>query len=207
MDFTNPLGVVTPTLDGEVLRVLVLADADFSVGQIAGLLPNRSKRGVAKVLDRLVGQGIVEQTHAGSPHLYRLNRDHLAADAILALATQKSRLIERLRSSLLVWPVPPVYAALFGSGARSDHAVSSDIDLFLVRPDQADEDDWQEQVSTFTAATTRWTGNDTRAISYTAAEVKRLAQREPLFANVVREGIHLAGDHGWLTGMLRRKAS
>lgn len=207
MDLSHPLGVITPTLDGDVLRVLAIADAQFSAAQIAGLLSDRSKRGIAKVLDRLVTQGIVEQTHVGRPHLYRLNREHLAAEAIVALATQKSQLIERLQVALGAWPIAPVYAALFGSSARGDHTTASDIDIFIVRPDREEEDAWDEQVALLSATASRWTGNDTRVISFSASQVQRTAHDEPLFANVAREGIYLAGDRDWLTRTLRKKAS
>lgn len=207
MDLSRPMQVVTPTLDGDVLRVLVLADADFSASQVAGMLPDRSQRGIAKVLDRLVAQGIVVQTHVGRPHLYRLNREHLAAEAILSLATQKARLIERLQRALADWTAPPLYAALFGSAARGDHTASSDIDVLIVRPDVADEDAWDSQVAELSATASRWTGNDTRILSFAAAEAQRIARQERVFADVARDGIWLAGDREWLSRTLRKRAS
>ena len=207
MDLSRPMQVVTPTLDGDVLRVLVLADADFSASQVAGMLPDRSQRGIAKVLDRLVAQGIVVQTHVGRPHLYRLNREHLAAEATLSLATQKARLIERLQRALADWTAPPLYAALFGSAVRGDHTALSDIDVLIVRPDVADEDAWDSQVAELSATASRWTGNDTRILSFAAAEAQRIARQERLFADVARDGIWLAGDRDWLTRTLRQRAS
>ena len=79
MELSRPLATVTPTLDGDVLRVLARADADFTGGDIHRLLDGPSIRGIAKTLNRLTEQGIVNRRLAGRAFLYRLNRDHLAA--------------------------------------------------------------------------------------------------------------------------------
>jgi len=204
VELTHPLAVITPTLDGDVLSILALADADFTASRLHGLLPTRGKRGIDKVLARLVEQGVVMQTHVGRPNLYRLNREHLAADAVVALARQKDTLLERLRHELASWKVPAVYAALFGSGARGDHGSTSDIDLLFIRPDEVDHDDWDAQVEALSARVTAWTGNDARAISYATREVAERGAHEPLLAEIVKEGISLAGDPNWLRRALKR---
>ena len=103
MDLRQPMRVVTPTLDGDVLAILARADKAFSNGEIASAIPDASKEGVRKALRRLVEQGIVERTRAGNALMYRLNRDHLAAPAIEALANIRLRLIERLRETIAEW--------------------------------------------------------------------------------------------------------
>ena len=205
MELSRPLAVVTPTLDGDVLRVLALADAEFTAREVHDLLPARTKRGIDKVLERLVLQGIVTHTHVGRPNLYRLNRDHLAAPAIEILARQKQGLVERMRQSLALWSPPPVYAALFGSAARHDHSVNSDIDIFLVAPDGVDEDNWTQHVMDFTDRVQRWTGNDARAISFAENDVTGKAAHNPLFTDVARDAIVVHGDVNWLRNVLRER--
>ena len=207
MELTHPLAVVTPTLDGDVLRVLALAEADFTASRLQSMLSAPSKRGIDKVLTRLVGQGIVLQVHVGRPSLYRLNRDHLAAEAISALAKQKETLIARLQQVLSSWAIPPVFAALFGSGARDDHTGTSDIDLLIVHPDHVDETIWDMQVESLSARVTAWTGNDTRAICYSSHEVISLGAQESLFAEVLKDGIPLAGELHWLRNAVKRTAA
>lgn len=206
MDLSRPLAVVTPTLDGDVLNVLAHADATFTASRVHALLPTRTKRGIDKVLARLVAQGIVEQAHAGRPSLYRLNRDHLACAAIIGLAHQKEALVANLRSVVAGWTAAPVFAALFGSAARGAHTTASDIDLLLVHADDVDEQLWREQVDRLSAMVTRWTGNDLRAVSFSESEVAASAPDDPLFQDVVRDGVAFAGEPDWLARSQRRGA-
>ena len=118
--------------------------------------------GVRKVLLRLTEQGIVAAEPAGRAYLYRLNRDHLAAGPIEALARLREALVERLRAELASWAAPATYGALFGSAVRADMRLDSDLDLLLVRPDHAHSPVWSDQVTALSLAATRWTGNDTR---------------------------------------------
>ena len=113
MDARHPLAVVTPTLDGDVLHHLALTGAALTPGQLARLLPKASIEGTRKVLNRLAKQGIVLSTRVGdAATTYELNRDHLAADAVIALAQQARTLRERIETFIADWKVLPVYAAL-----------------------------------------------------------------------------------------------
>ncbi len=76
MDAQHPLAVVTPTLDGDVLGVLALADEAFTTGQLHRTLARFSEDGIRKALARLRKQGIVVSEPAGKAYLYRFNRDH-----------------------------------------------------------------------------------------------------------------------------------
>ncbi len=197
MDLSRPLEVVTPTADGEVLRVLALADHAFTPGEVKHLLGGYSVSGVRKVLLRLSTQGIVRQERAGTGYVYRLNRDHLGASAVIALATLKEQLLERLRDEFAGWEPQPSYAAMFGSAARGDMRTDSDIDLFVVRPDRvtAESQHWREQLVQLTERVTAWTGNDTRVLEMTETEAKAgAAAGEPVLRDIARDGLRLCGD-------------
>jgi Nucleotidyltransferase domain len=203
---SKPLSVVTPTVDGDVLRALALADASFTTGELHRLIGSHSVDGVRKVLLRLTEQGIVSAQPAGRAYLYRLNRDHLAAGPIEALARLREALVERLRAALGSWPAPPVYGALFGSAVRADMRLDSDLDLLIVRPDHTDNQEWSDQVAALSLATARWTGNDTRVLEYAEAEVRSRGQRDEVLAAIRDEGITVAGDCTWLQQVLRPRA-
>ena len=202
MDLAHPLAVITPTVDGDVLRVLAGATAEFTPGQVHRLLSEHSASGIAKVLARLTDQGIVHRRRAGSAYLYQLNRDHLAAPHIIALAQQRHMLLTRLAETVTGWASPPVYGALFGSGARDDHSTTSDLDLFLVRPDDVDEDLWDEQTGALAQQATQWTGNDARILEFSESEVRVLANSEPVLTNIAEEGSTFAGETSWLRNIL-----
>jgi hypothetical protein len=82
----------------------------------------------------------------------------------------------------------------------------SDLDLFLVRADDAPRAEWDEQVGALVADVTRWTGNDTRPVEYSAADLPG-ARAEPVLREVLADALTVAGSHAWLNRQLRTKAS
>lgn len=210
VDLEHPLAVITPTVDGDVLAVLARAEAAFTGREVHRLVGQYSEAGVRKVLTRLVEQGIVLIERAGPSYLYRLNRDHLAAPHIIALAGLRAELLGRLRARLASWDPPAVYAALFGSAARGDMRPDSDIDLLIVRPDtlEPDDDRWASQVHQLIGDVTRWTGNDTRPLEYGDTETRRVFRRGESVLEAVRvEGVHLAGASDYLRPARRQPRS
>lgn len=201
MELQRPFRVVTSTVDGDVLAALAGADAEFTPPQVHRLIGDWSVTGVRKSLDRLAAQGIVAHRVVGRAGLYRLNRQHLAAPAIQAIAGQRDELLGRLRNRLATWRPRPDYAALFGSAARGGMSVESDIDLFVVRPDEIDPDDpaWRDQLDALERDVTAWTGNDARVLEYTTSECVRGAREgDAVLVDIAREGIHLLGAESLL---------
>lgn len=202
MELSRPFTTITPTLDGDVLAVLAQADATFTTGQLHRVLTPYSEEGIRKVLVRLARQGVLHSRRVGNAYTYRLNRDHLAAGPIMALAHLRSTLFDQLESRLKSWKFPPVYAALFGSAARGSMKPESDLDLLLVLADDTPRAVWDEQVGALAAEVTRWTGNDTRPIEYPVSELSG-ALDEPVLSLVLAEGLTVAGSRAWLAGQLR----
>ena len=204
MELGRPLSTVTPTLDGDVLAVLATNDAVFTTGQLHRVLTHHSEEGIRKVLRRLTKQGIVRADKVGQAFAYRLNRDHLAAEHVIGLARLLETFLARLESHLGSWDTPPVYAAVFGSAAKGTMTTDSDLDLMLVRPDNSDGEGWQAQVDLLVADVTRWTGNDTRPLEFTAGEIAARGREERVLLDVLEEGLTVAGTHAWLAKQLRR---
>lgn len=115
-----------------MLAVLATAGRPLTVGQVAAEAARGSEIGVRRSLARLVEQGTVRATLMGRNHVHELNRDHVAAQVAVLLAGLRLELWERFRAELRSWKVPPLYAAVFGSAARGDGDVDSDIDLIVV---------------------------------------------------------------------------
>jgi len=203
VDFQHPFAVVTPTLDGDVLTRLARTTAAFTPGQLQRLLPDRSTEGIRKTLQRLTAQGVVDAEWVGKAAQYRLNREHLAADHIVAIANQRATLLRRLTDVLSGWVVPPVYAAVFGSTARGDSRPDSDLDIFLVRPDSAAPDPWDDAVDALSRNASRWTGNDARALELSEAEVRSSAGTELVLTAIVDEGLTVYGNRNWLRHLVR----
>jgi predicted nucleotidyltransferase len=205
MDFTRPLRVVTPTLDGDVLAVLAGSDEEFSGRRIHRLLGHSSEPGVRKAAERLVEQGIVLRRQAGRANLYRLNRSHLAAPQIEGLATLQTRLISRLQEAIAEWKLPPHSALLFGSVARGEGRAGSDLDILVVRGSGVDEDssEWRGQLASLESDAGGWTGNDTRIVEYDDEEI---AGGNRLVDEALTDGIELYGSRRRLRKLIEGRA-
>lgn len=189
----SPLSTVTPTVDADVLTVLAGADDWFTVSRIHGLTPNRSREGIRKTLVRLSDQGVVDSATAGSTRSYRLNREHLAAPAILELASLRTILFTRLTAVLEGWSPRPMFAAVFGSAARGIMSPTSDIDLFLLHPG-SDTSDWDALVDDLTDRAGRWTGNTVNPLILTRDEAQASSSTEPVVTDIAEVGIPLLGS-------------
>ncbi len=196
MDVAHPYRAVCPTLDGDVLQTLAGTTMALTGRQVAVLAGRRSHAGVLRVLNRLTEQGLVDRVELNRAFLFTLNRDHLAYPAVVTLAGMRVALIDHLKAEFAAWQVPAVHASLFGSAARGDGDTQSDIDLFIVRRDEVDQEDprWREQLSTLETKVSRWTGNRAAALDLPESEVERLvAGDRPIVAELRADAIALAG--------------
>jgi predicted nucleotidyltransferase len=202
MDLSRPFSVITPTVDGDVLAVLGAEHASFTGRQVQQIDGRHSEKGVRNSLQRLCGQGIVTRERVGSADLYTLNLEHLAAPYVEALAALRHEFVQRLAAAFREWDVPPAYAALFGSAARGDMSLGSDIDLLVVRPHGVaiEHSGWRDQLGDLVSRVTAWTGNDARPLELSEVEVRRgLMSDEPMFAEISADGVLLHGPHTYLS--------
>jgi DNA-binding transcriptional ArsR family regulator len=188
MDVARPYAAVCPKLDGEVLRVLAGTTRLLTGREITLLTGKTSHSGVMAVLSRLVEHGLVEQVELNRASLYALNRDHLAAPAVELLMGMREELIDRIRRELAAWQIAPVHASLFGSTARGDGNTRSDIDLFVVRPNDVDEDEpaWCSQIDDLRTRILQWTGNSAGIVQVAESRVTRLLDDAPPIADELR---------------------
>jgi len=133
------------------------------------------------VLNRLSEHGLVDRQEAGRALLFTLNREHLAAPAVTLLAGMRAELVRRLCHAIESWSVVPIHASIFGSAVRGDGDTRSDIDLFIVRTQEIDDDDpvWREQLARLATSVRRWTGNHAGIIEVAEMEISRLCSDEP----------------------------
>lgn len=193
MDVSNPMSSLSPSLDIRTLAVLAGAEASFTSGDVARLV-DASRSGVALALDRLVSAGVVDVETHGRTNSYRLNRDHLLADAVLSAANVWESLRARVTEAVERWALPPERVVMFGSAARRDGDGASDIDVLVIPVGDVDPDDvtWRSQVETLEQSVVRWTGNPCEILTMSLErwhEAKR--QDAPFAKEVERDGISL----------------
>ena len=196
MDLAMPLAVVTPTLDAAVLHALAATTARTSGAQVHRMAGRGSPDGVRRVLTRLVGQGIVLAEEHPNATFYLLNREHVAADAIIALTRLRTTIIDRITEALSGWSPEPVHASLFGSFARGEATATSDIDILVVidPAGAADQDARAAQIDRLAADVLRWTGNLGHIVDPSPDILAAMvAGDDPLVASWRTEHINLMG--------------
>jgi hypothetical protein len=140
---------------------------------------------------------VLRQEAGGGTLLYTLNRDHVAAEAVLLLSDLQGRLFERMRASLLTWNPRPVHVSVFGSAARRDGNTASDVDLFVVRPSGIAEGhkQWRSQIDSLANDVVGWSGNHLGVVDFSLAATRRLGrERPPIVAELERDAITLLGQ-------------
>lgn len=196
MDVARPFSALSDNVDVDVLVALAGSSKPRSGRELARLT-GRSNTGVQHVLDRLVAHGLVERTEAGRAFIYVLDRDHLLAPAVEQMAGARVDLVRRLREAIGAWTVPAVHASLFGSTARGDGGLASDIDLFLVRPAAVDAGNttWREQLDDLAESVRRWTGNHAGIAEISETELPQVRRdRPPVVEEVSADAIDLSGQ-------------
>ena len=191
-----PLAVVTPTLDAAVLHALAATTAWTSGARVHRMAGTGSPDGVRRVLARLVAQGIVLADEHPHATLYLLNREHVAADAIVALTRVRTTIIDRITDALSRWSPEPVHASLFGSFARGEATTTSDIDVLVVigPATAADQDRRAAQTDQLATDVLRWTGNRGHIVDPTPETLAAMiAGDDPLVASWRADHINLMG--------------
>ncbi|HKF83377.1 MAG TPA: nucleotidyltransferase domain-containing protein [Solirubrobacterales bacterium] len=195
MDLTSPFKSLFPTVDSSVLGVL-LGSTKPRTGREVAREAHRSQRATKLVLDRLVDHGLVFREELGRSQVYTLNRNHIAAGPLAQLVSLRLALFDRLRAAVGAWRLQPGHVSVFGSAARGDGGLKSDIDIFVVRPNGVEEDDegWREQVEALAEAVFDWTGNHAGIAEVGDEELGRLRREQPAILESLRaDAVHIAG--------------
>lgn len=170
-----PLRTLSPGLDSAVLHVLAATESGLSATQIARLASRGTRVGQVPVLNRLVEHGLVLAEPANRGFLYRLNREHVLAPAVLHAVRARSTVLQRLRDAARDLGPDLVHVSVFGSFARGQAGPASDIDLLIVRSARARADldeQWSLQVQALADRVLAWTGN---RMEYVVLTTDRLA--------------------------------
>lgn len=196
MNLTYPIDSVIPSAHGAVLGVLARTTEPLSGRRIAALTrPRVSQSRVNSVLGQLAQDGIAEVESRPPASYYKLNRKHVAAPGVLALASMWQALLDHLRTALDRWPCAPTAAWLFGSTARAEAGSDSDLDLLLIRPDKLPSEDlWQQHVDELASQVQLWSGNPCEPLVLTETELQAAIQRDDrIVQELRRDAIHLVG--------------
>ena len=195
MDLSEPMRSVIPGAHGRVLHTIARTAKPLTARQVALLTEGgTSKRRANDVLQELTEAGIVLRQDSAPSYLYTLNRDHVAADAILSLAHLRSTLLDRITNDIEAWEQKPAAVYLFGSTAKGTATDQSDIDLLVVPPSNPLADDWDDQLSRLSENVHRWSGNYCEILELSEAELlASVNTKNRLAADLAEHGVVLYG--------------
>ncbi|MBU4214845.1 MAG: nucleotidyltransferase domain-containing protein [Actinobacteria bacterium] len=205
MDLTSPLRSLIPSLDAAALEVLSGTESALSATQAARLAGRGSRAGLTLVLDRLARTGLVVAEPSNTGRLYRLNRRHVLASAVLAAAAARGELLIRLREGVGALSPTPVHVSVFGSFARGEGDDDSDIDLLIVTNPSVDRhaETWRTQVRALEDDVLAWTGNRLEPLVLSADELAAAAAGgERIVNELADDAMTVLGEsfHHLLTG-------
>ena len=195
MDFTRPVEAVIPGTQGRVLAVLAETTAELNLRTVARLA-SVSPAQASRVLPGLVELGLVERREVPPSSLFRLDRENVAAQVVIALARSHEVALERIGTIAGDLRVPPASVVIFGSFARREADRHSDIDALVVRPAGIDEDDdtWNAGVELWREHVRAITGNRVELIETDRAEAaEKLASKRPVWRDIARDGVVVHG--------------
>ena len=189
MNLGAPVLDVTPTVRGALLQALSRLEQPVTrrrLASAAGVSPGNA----SGVIEELIGSGLVSETAAGRSSMVVLNRNHLAAGPVLALAGLRGELIRRLRERLSTWP-DLLGAWVFGSVARGDADSDSDVDVLIV-VDDLGSPGLHERVGQLHTDVRSWTGNDLQVVEHSQESWRKLIRaKNPLVEQVRLHGVAL----------------
>jgi predicted nucleotidyltransferase len=194
MDFRRPIQAVIPGAQGRILAVLAETTADLNlrtVARLAGVSPAQASR----VLPDLVRLGIVERRDVPPSALFRLVDDNVASRLVRALSRVRETVLVELAHSAAALDPTPVSVIVFGSFARGDADVDSDLDAVVVRPHGVSDDDrWAQAVEDWRQFARRLTGNRVEVVDTAEDDIGRLLRsRKPLWIDIARDGVVVHG--------------
>jgi predicted nucleotidyltransferase len=184
--FGEPFGGVIPGARGAVLAVLLRTGEPMTGRQIHGLVSDdHSLWSVQEALKALTRLGLVESRTIGRAGVHTVNDGHAFVAPLRTLVDP----IAVLRAAIGEVIDAKVRAViLFGSIARGDPGVDSDIDLAVIATPA-----WDKRVELQDTVRTRL-GNDCDVLLFTWTEFRqRAAEGEPVVSDILREGVALVG--------------
>ncbi|MDR0365717.1 MAG: nucleotidyltransferase domain-containing protein [Bifidobacteriaceae bacterium] len=184
MRFGLDFGGLIPGAKGSVLAVLLRTGKPMSGRHIGGMIGQRhSLWAVQTALKELAATGLVEAETYGNSTLHKLNEQHIWVPLLRAMASP----VESLRQVVAEASAGAGSVILFGSIARGEAQPGSDVDLAVIAPAG-----WDGALHLQDAVWERL-GNACDVLVFTESEFLAKAAFEPVVADIIRDGIPLAG--------------
>lgn len=186
MHFGKPFGGIISGPRGAVLSILLRTGEPLTGRRIHSMVSeDHSLWSVQETLRALRQLGLVESQTIGRARIHTINEGHAAVAPLRALADPVAALKEAVGEAV----DSTVHTVLlFGSFARGEAVVESDLDLAVIASPE-----WEGRIELEETVRTRL-GNDCDVLVFTAAEFEKLARDgEPVVSDILRDGVALVG--------------
>lgn len=186
MLFSEPFGGVIPGARGAVLGTLLRTDAPLTGRQIHALVSDDySLWTVQEALKALTRLGLINTQTIGRAGVHTVNEDHISVAPLRALLDPIAALTDTVRDAV-GQEVQTVI--LFGSIARGEATIDSDVDLAVIAPAN-----WDGHTELEDAVRIRL-GNDCDVLVFTPEDFARSGTGEPVVREIVTAGVALLGS-------------
>jgi predicted nucleotidyltransferase len=187
MLFGEPFGGVVPGVRGAVLGALLRTDAPLTGRQVHALVSDEySLWTVQGALRTLTQLGLVHTQTVGRAGVHTVNEDHVSVAPLRALLDPIAMLTDTV-SDAVGDEVQAVI--LFGSIARGEAHMDSDVDLAVIAPA-----DWDGRTDLEDAVRTRL-GNACDVLVFSLEDFTRLPGiGEPVVREILADGVALLGS-------------
>ncbi len=196
MNLSEPLDGLTTEVEAAVLRVLARADTGFSGRQVHTLAGVGSTSSVHRALTGLVKVGVVVAEPRPPSIIYRINRVHVLWTVIESGLCARTRVFDNI-DQFCTESFPRelgLTVLVYGSVARRDSTLESDVDLFVAYPDGFDPEARADLSYQLAQHVERLTGNETQVYSLERSELaERLVDKDAFLTNVLTDGILIHG--------------
>ncbi len=182
-----------------VLRVLLGVTIPLNASQIA-VHAGLTRPAVATVLDELAAMGIVRSSSAGRANVHLLERRNIYVEQLIApLFAAEQNLPQNLEDDLRATFADAAESIiLFGSYARGEQQIGSDVDVVLVARDRSEKQLLDERVRTYSPAFQARYGAALSDITYEAREARALWRTAPAFLeSLKRDAVVVSGRGPW----------
>lgn len=195
--FRQPLGPVFAAPSHLAVCRALLDTAEGMSGRQVARQAGINHQTCAVALGRLEELGVVRRQGSGQSQLFQLSRENLLVrDLLIPLLRKEREVFPRIvRRVGELAAGRCVRALVFGSVARGEERRESDLDLLLIADGPRGQASTRQAANELRAVMAKEWGLRVNAIVLTqrAVEVRR-QRRDPLIANILREGIEIAID-------------
>lgn len=194
MDLSTPGSDLIGATRARVLLALHRATEPVSGRELARRAGDLPPSSALRELRALVQLGLVHSRPSTHATTFALNRDHVLWEPVFEILASPAKVEERLGNLVSETLGRGTTCAIFGSVARGESSVESDIDILIVTDDSLESDAREDALDRVRDDLATFTGNDPQLIVVTQSQLLHMVQaNDPLVGSWERDARTISG--------------